>query len=246
MQTSVVIVEDEPAARERLIRMLSRHFPQLEIVATADSVPQAVAAIRLYVPQLVFLDIEIKMGSGFDVLMQLKDTVFDVIFLTAFDAYAVDAFRHNAVDYLLKPLKKELLIESIDRHLARRQQGTPVLSSEILSRLSKSQAAVRIGIANHEGIDFLDMSDILYAEASGSYTKLAMKSGNPILVTKRLKEIEEKLSPDHFLRIHHSYIVNLRSVKKYLRGRGGCIVLNNGETLPISMGRKDEFLKRMG
>jgi two-component system LytT family response regulator len=245
MQTKVVIVEDEFAARERVIQLLARHFPQLEIVAAVDSVPAAVTAIRTHLPQLVFLDIEIKMGSGFDVLRQLEDLAFDMVFLTAFDNYAVDGFRYNAVDYLLKPLQKELLIEAVSRYFARRQEHAPFLSSNTAGRGSEPQASSRISIATQEGLDFLPMSDILYAEASGSYTKLIMQSGSPVLVTKRISEMEEKLGAEYFLRIHNSYIVNLRYVKKYLRGRGGSLVMFNGDTLPVSLSRKDEFLKRM-
>ena len=240
----VIIVEDEIVSQEYLSDLLVRYFPKVSILAIVDSVSTAVVAIRDLNPDIVFLDIEIKMGSGFDVLAALPEINADIIFTTAFSEFAIDAFKHHAIDYLLKPLKDEQVIKSINHCISKQNKR---LEKEPISTLSQqfrqpSFPGQRIGIHTLEGIDFIEADNIIFAEAKGNYVELNLRKESKMTTTRKLKEMEEYL-PSYFFRIHHSYIVNLHCITKYFRGRGGHIVLTNGISLPVSSARKDDFLK---
>lgn len=241
----VIIVEDEFSCREFLKNTLKQHFIQLDIIAEPDNVPDAVTAIREHEPDIVYIDVEIKLGTGLDVLAQLKDKSFVVIFTTAFDKFAIEAFRHQAIDYLLKPIQRSQIIETTRRAI---QQIETVRNSrnidQILQRLQLPDTQnIKLSIYTLKGIEFEDIEDIIYAEAKGNYTEFFLRSGKKVTSSRRIGEIEEGLPVKTFFRIHHSYIVNLQYVIKYHKGRGGYIILQNGQSLPVSQNRKDEFLK---
>jgi two-component system LytT family response regulator len=244
----VVIVEDEIASQEYLSEILRKAFPNLEIASIVDNVTDAIEAIRAHEPDILYLDIEIKLGTGFDVLSQLASRPFEVIFTTAFNTFALEAFRYHAIDYLLKPLSATHIIEATERCIKRFKKDRDNVSLDklieqlSLPRLQKS----KLGIHTLEGIEFVDVSDIVYGEAKGNYTELWMKNGTRITTSRKLKEIEEHLPEQQFFRIHHSYIVNLQFTKKYHKGRGGYIVLHDGKSLPVSSAKKDDFLNWLG
>jgi two-component system LytT family response regulator len=244
----VIIVEDEVASQEYLSNILLTNFPQLEIVALADNVPDAVSAIDMHQPGIVFLDVEIKLGTGFDVLAQLPKRSFEVVFTTAFNTFALEAFRFHAIDYLLKPLNVSEVIEATERSMLRAKQGSDnTLLDKLLEQLNHPVVQkTKLGIHTLDGIEFVEVPDIVYGEANGNYTDLWMKNGTKITTSRKLKDMEESLPRQMFFRIHHSFIVNLQYVKKYHKGRGGYLVLHDGQSLPVSSAKKDDFIAWLG
>jgi two-component system LytT family response regulator len=244
---TVVIVEDEKASQDYLFRFLQTHFPQIQVVAIADSLVTATEALKRLQPDLVFLDVEIKMGTSFDVLAAVPDLKAEIIFTTAFNTFAIDAFRHHAFDYLLKPLEDKSMIDSVQRCLVRlNQQSASNQIVQLLQTLQSPTIPKRLGVQTLEGIEFVDADDILFAEAKGNYTELRLADGSKLVTSRKLKEVEQALPVTAFFRIHHSYVVNTRYIKKYLRGRGGSVLLTNEMSLPVSVARKDDFLKWLG
>ena len=244
----VIIIEDEQASQDYLRHILNTHFPEIEIVALADNVPEAIEVIRKHSPDIVFMDVEIKLGTGFDVLARVGHRTFEVVFITAYNTFAVDAFRHHAIDYLLKPVSAAYMAEAIE--LCRQRLGNKQRTDQIDKLLRQLQVQPaqksKIGIHTIEGIEMLDVADIVYGEAKGNYTDLWLKGGAKVTTSKKLKEMEEVLTLHQFFRIHHSYIVNMQYVSKYHKGRGGYLVLQNGLSLPVSSSRKDDFLNWLG
>jgi two-component system LytT family response regulator len=243
----IVIVEDEQASQAYLQSMLQKHFPDMEIAAITDSVPESVAQIKKHHPQVVFIDVEIKMGNGFDVLEQVKGQSFEVIFTTAFNTFAVEAFRYHAIDYLLKPLDEMHFVEAVGRcvqRLGNQNHGDQI--GKLLEQLQPTMQKVKLSVPTLDGIEFIPFSDIVYCEAQGNYTDFRLKTGLKITASRKLKDMEESLPQHLFFRIHHSYVVNLQYVKKYQRGRGGYVVLQDGTSIPVSSARKDEFLEWLG
>ena len=242
---TAIIIEDEFTSQQYLQQLLSKEFPQIRILAIVDNVPEAVNALQQLEPDLIFIDIEIKLGTGFDVLARLEKITFDIIFTTAFNQFAIDAFKYHAVDYLLKPLDKKRTIETITHSIAnietrkKYQQINSLLQYVQSTQIHKHS----IGIHTMDGIEFIELNDILFLEAKGNYTELNMRSGVKIITSKKLKDMEQVLPEPLFFRIHHSYIVNSKYIKKYNRGRGGYITLTNESSLPVSAARRDAFLK---
>jgi len=245
----VILIEDEKASQAYLHTLLQQQFPQMDIVAIADNVPDAVAAIGLHGPDIVFLDVEIKLGSGFDVLAQTKEYSFEVVFTTAFSNFAIEAFRYHALDYLVKPLNDEAVIETTKRCIEKRKamNGSRQVT-ELLSYLQQHAATqkTKLSIPTIDGIEFVDVADVVYGEAKGNYTDLCLKNGSRIMASRKLKAMEAFLPLQSFFRIHHSYIVNLQYVTRYHKGRGGYLVLQSGMALPVSSARKDAFLQWLG
>ncbi|XZF14236.1 LytR/AlgR family response regulator transcription factor [Chitinophagaceae bacterium MMS25-I14] len=243
-----IIVEDEITSQQYLIEILEYNFPDIEILAIADNVPEAVEEIIRLRPDIIFMDVNIKKGTGFDVLARLPEITAEIIFTTAFNQFAIDAFRYHAVDYLLKPLIDKQVIEAVKLCRSRIEQQTR--NQQIISLLRElkqpGMPQPKIGIPTADGINFFEFNDIVFAEAKGSYTELRLKNGTKITTSKKLKEIEESLTQPVFFRIHNSYVVNIGYIKKYLKGRGGYVVLTDDTSLPVSSTRKDEFLKQFG
>lgn len=240
-----IIIEDEQASQKYLLNILGQHFPALEIVTVADNVPEAVAAIKQYMPDFVYLDVEIKLGTGFDVLEQTRGLCYETIFTTAFNTFALEAFRYHAVDYLLKPLNDTQIIETTERCVARISNNKKDKRlDELLQYLQRPalEQKPKLGVPTVEGIEFIVVQDIVYGEAKGNYTNLWLQNGTRVTVSRKLKEMEQTLPVHLFFRIHHSYIVNLQYVTKYHKGRGGYLVLYNDISLPVSSVKRDEFL----
>lgn len=243
-QINAIVVEDEKQSQEHLLGLLNRFFPELTIIAAADNVASAVASIERYEPQVVFMDISIKNGTGFDVLNQVRTQMPHVIFTTAFDQYAIDAFRYSAVDYLLKPIQSEKLVAAVTRCLKKIEASQLNLEmTTLLNYLKRSEQEYRIPVSTMYGFEFIDAAEILFIEAEGNYSKMKLVSGRSIVLSKKIKEQEEQLPKPMFVRIHNSYIVNVQHVKKYRKGRGGEVTLDDNSSLPVAPGRKEAFLK---
>ena len=240
-----VVVEDEVYSRTMLLQLLREHCKQINVVSAADSVETGLAAIAEQKPQLVFLDIELQSETSFEILEKLREINFELIFTTAFDHYALKAIKFCAIDYLLKPIDlTELLIAvaKVEKKLNHEylNRNLEVLINNLRSG---SQETHRIALPTLEGLLFISVSDIIYCESEGPYTRFFLKQFNKIVTSKHLKEYEELLGGYNFFRIHKSYLVNLQEIRKYVRGDGGQLIMSNGAALTVSKQRKEDFLQ---
>jgi two-component system LytT family response regulator len=239
----VVLVDDKPLNIEILHAFLTQYCPAVNIIGSALTIEDAYNLIKQKKPALVFLDIELTDGTGFDLLKRFKNVDFEVIFTTAYNQYAIQAFRENAVDYLLKPVDIELLQDAVEKAQKRINLKSTNERIEALLNSSVSQADTKISVPTQEGFIFIPVNDIWYCEASGSYSYLHMKSNKKILISLRLKECEGILPAAIFFRVHNSYLVNTQYIRQYIKGRGGFLVMENGEKIEVAVSRKDEFLR---
>ncbi|MFK8162044.1 MAG: LytR/AlgR family response regulator transcription factor [Lewinella sp.] len=243
-ELTAIIIDDEPSAVRSLQHLLSRYCPEVNVVATTTDPQQAVELITTHQPQLLFLDIQMPHLDGFQLLEQLNESTFHVIFTTAHEDYAMQAIKAEALDYLLKPIGREDLRAAIDKALRaiNEQHGQSVRISQLLRRIEADSKPNRISLPTGEGLEFVDVSTIRYGESDGSYTRLHFTDAPMLLISKPIGFLEDKLDGGTFFRIHHSYLVNINQVKRYLRGRGGQIVLKDGTVLPVSSRKKSDFL----
>ena len=239
-----VVIEDEEHSRRMLLAMLQEHCRQINVVAEADSVETGLAAIAELKPQLVFLDIELKSTTSFEILEQLPEINFELVFTTGFDHYALKAIKFCAIDYLLKPIDLNELRVAVAKAEKRLNREYLNKNLEVLvnNLKSSSQNNHKIALSTLEGLLFVNVSDIIYCESSGPYTKFILKQADRIVTSRHLKEYENMLSGYEFFRIHKSYLVNLREIKKYVRGEGGQLIMSNGDALSVSKQRKEDFL----
>lgn len=247
MKCKALIVEDEILSREFLSNMVREHCPQLELAGAASNVDEAVQMIESLSPQLVFLDIEMQTGTGFDVLQRASGHKFHVIFTTAFDHYAIRAIKFSAVDYLLKPIAYDELQQAVAKAL--RQMETPE-DDDRLDLLLKNIARPAgedfcISLSTSEGVDFVPLSTIIRLEAKGPYTIFFMKDGRQIMVSRNLKEYENTLQEYGFFRIHNSNIINLKDVKRWVKTDGGYAIMSDGAMVAISPKKKEDFMMLM-
>ncbi len=241
-----LIIDDEKHCREGLFIMLSKYCPEVEVVAQCSSTTAAIQAIVKFQPHLIFLDIEMPGMNGFELLENCKGYDFKVIFTTAYNEYAIQAIRHSALDYLLKPVDKTELVQAVTKAKAAQQPSTSERIARLLESIESRKATERIALTTFDGMIVIEIRDILYCESENNYTRFHLVSGKVILVSKTLKKVEELLSNESdFLRIHHSFIINIRYVERYLKGDGGEICLTNGKSLPVSRTKKQEFLSRL-
>lgn len=243
-----IIIDDEASAVNVLRLLLKKKYrDEVEIVATSSDPLHAKELIELYSPDLVFMDIEMPGMTGIDVVRSLNKPNFYLVFVTAYDAYAVEAFELSAVDYLLKPLgleKVERVIEKVKAN-GKHKEGQLQTQLEKLEKLLSSQTdgtEQKIAIATLEKIIFVNVSDIIFCEANGAYSVVYMKDGKKLTASKSLGDFENQLNRYNFFRIHHSILVNLNKIKEFLRNDGGMVVMENGQKLEVSQRRRKDFL----
>ncbi|GGA82766.1 LytR/AlgR family response regulator transcription factor [Puia dinghuensis] len=246
MPINTVIIEDEEKSLCVLKDFIDRLAPDLQVCGTAGHIDDAVGLILSTAPHLVFLDICIADGLGFDVLKRVPQGNFELICITAYDDYAIDAFQHAAVDYLLKPLGIQPFKDAVARVRKRVEEKVHYKAVEALLRNQGQQNSQdqKIGIPTINGCDFIDMKDILWCKSDGHYTTFYLIDKSRIMSTRNLGAYEEMLSHNNFFRIHHSAIINMRWIKTYIKGKGGYVVLTDGTELEISQRRKGEFLEK--
>lgn len=238
-----IIIEDEYRLREALSIMLEMvSGDTIQIVGYAESVPEAVKMVDRLKPDLVFMDIMLKDGTGFDVLQQISFHSFHLIFTTAFEQHAINAFKYSAVDYLLKPIDPQELKTAIDRiaileeRVLEKQQIT-----ELQTNLSKTPD--RLVLPTQEAMYVVKLNQILRCETSGSYTTFFLTDGRKIMVSKPLKNYEDILLPPMFFRVHQSHLINVNAILSY--SREGMVHMNDKSVVPISRGKKEQFFKLM-
>ena len=243
-----IIIDDEPSAVEVIKLMLQKKCPaDVQVVATSNSPMEGKKLIDLLQPDLVFLDIEMPGLSGIELANQINLPNTKVIFITAYDAYAINAFKVNAIDYLLKPVDGAELVQAIHK-VKKDMTNSDTISLTQLKNLQqllgngREPQPGRIGIGMADKIQFVEVEDILYCQANGAYTTVFIKDNTKLVASKSLGEFQQQLEQAGFFRIHHSFLINLNLVKEYQRNDGGYVVMNNDAKLEVSQRKRKEFL----
>ena len=241
-----ILIDDEQESLEALRFDLEEYCPQVEILAMCSDPFEAVEQIKRCNPDLIFLDIEMPGLNGFDLLDRLNQYEFDVIFVTAYDEFAIRAIKVSAMDYLLKPIDEDELMDAV--HKVEEKQNR-YLSKEhveiLLTNIREEDGRfAKLAIPSNEGLDFILIDNILYCEADGNYT-IVHTAKERFVITKTLKQIEHLLQNGQFFRTHQSYLVNLNHIRKYMRGSGGEIILSNGSNVQVARARKEALMKRI-
>ena len=244
---SVVIVEDERHSRETLKSLLVEFCTDVEIAGMAGSVEEAREVITKVHPDLVFLDIELQTGTGFDVLNSLSDLHFGVVFTTAFEHFAIKAIKFSSLDYLLKPIDIIELQQAVEKAKEKKDDALKQKKLEVLlNNIKASPGGERkICLATLNSIEFININEVLYCEADGSYTNFYLKNGDKLLVSKNLKEYENMLTDYNFMRVHNSFLINLAEVKSLVKSEGGYILMNNNSQISISPKKREMFMSKM-
>lgn len=242
-----IIVDDELKSRESLKILLEDFCKNVEVAALCQNVEEGIEAISIHKPDVVFLDIQMQRETGFDLLAKIKNIEFEVIFTTAYSEYAIKAFKFSAIDYLLKPID----IEELKRALGKVERKMNGSFSQRLEQLIQNLKPAtpqnfKLALPTSDGLVFIKIDDILYCEASSNYTEIYCADGKKYIVSRTLKEYEDILTDHNFFRIHNSHLINLACIKKYVRGDGGYVVMNNDVSLDVSKRKKEAFLSRMG
>lgn len=246
----VFIVDDERPSIETLQWKLNHYCPEVEILATYDNPIEAVEALKQNPPDLLFLDIEMPLLNGFDILEELGSSIsFDVIFTTAYDNFGIKAIKFSALDYLLKPVQNKELQAAVAKYQGKRQHSVPAPQIEALLNnveAEKQGKTYKIALATKESIEFVAPSEITACASDSNYTTVLLMDGRKLLISKTLKEFEEMLLPFNFFRPHNSHLVNLEQVRKYMRNDGGYLILKNQMKIPVSKTRKERLLQLLG
>jgi two-component system LytT family response regulator len=244
-----VILDDETGSIDTLKWKLENYCSGIEVIASFDNPAEAVKFLKATPPDLLFLDIEMPMLTGFDVLEELgREVPFDIIFTTAYDNFGIQAVKFSALDYLLKPVQNKELKEAIEKYSRKARHQVPGEQIDVLLgnvQAEKKGKRGRIGLASKESIEFVDPHDIIVCEANSNYTNIYLAEGRKRVISKTLKEFEDMLVPYDFFRPHNSYLVNLNRVREFVRGDGGFLLMENKMKIPISKNRREELLNRL-
>jgi two-component system LytT family response regulator len=242
-----VLIDDEIDSIKVLHKLLTTFCPQVSIVGAASGVETAKQVILESRPDLLLLDIEMVQGNAFDLLNQLQPLDFRVIFVTAFDNYAIRAFKYSAIDYLLKPVDADDLRNAISRVQDRPiQQDLAQQVRVMLENAGKLQLSQqKMAIPTLTGLIFVPVHDILRFEASGNYTTIHLCNGERVMATKTIKEYEDVLPENVFCRIHNSHIISLSRIREYQKGRGGTVIMEDGSIIEVASRRREEFMRKL-
>jgi two-component system LytT family response regulator len=244
----ILIVDDEPNARENLRILLERYIPGVTVAAVAGSVREGLLEVQKHQPDLVFLDIEMPHENGFTFLEKVPGINFEVIFVTAYDHYAVKAFKFSAVDYLLKPVDVDELQQAVSKVIAKKEQAGKTnvpLKTLVENKNLLNTADKKIVLSLADQFLFVELKDIIRLEAEDYYTWFYIRNRDRVLICKNLGEYEELLSEDDFFRVHKSHLINLNHIQKVLKGDGGLVVMSDNSQVPISKVKKNEFLRKI-
>jgi two-component system LytT family response regulator len=243
MMMKAVIIDDEEDSRKILANYLAKYCVDIEVCSFGESVATGIKAIQKYNPDVVFLDIEMPYGNGFDLLDTIKEITFETVFVTAFDHYAIQALNQSAAYYLLKPISIDELINAVNKIRNERSKPNYTRHSNVLLDNIRTPVNQKIMLPTMEGFEIVTINTILYCEAADNFTKFYLDSGvNPLLICKTLKYFEEILKEHRFLRIHRSYLINPDYVIRYTKGKGGSITMKNSKELEVSTEKKQQFL----
>ncbi|MEO6549695.1 MAG: LytTR family transcriptional regulator DNA-binding domain-containing protein [Ferruginibacter sp.] len=243
MTLKTIIIDDEPDSIGLLQLQLAANCPQVEIIAVYNSSVKAKNEIEALQPDLLFLDIEMPVINGFELLEKIIHLDFSVVFITAYNQHALKAFRFNALDYLVKPIEVNDLIEAVKKAEKKIKPTSNQLS--LLQRQMRGEIASKIAIPGQNGVSFIELNEIVFVEASNNYSKLVLSDKRIFTVSKTLKDVQDVLEESHFLRVHRQYIINLNHVKLFNRN-DSILVMDNGEQLPIARNQKERLVEKYG
>jgi two-component system LytT family response regulator len=240
-----IIIEDEKMSRETLYRLLEKYCPTVEVVAEADGYRKGMEEIRKHHPDVIFLDIQMPDGSGFRLLEELEKIDFEIIFTTAFDQFAIKAIKYSALDYLLKPIIPQDLMEAIQRVEKKKAENIRMKNMAVIPDGMKMQEerSHKIVLSTSEMLHVISVDDIIRCESDNYYTYFYFVDGRKLLVSKTLKENEELLSQYNFIRPHKSHLVNVKYIKSYIRQDGGYILMVDNTRIPVSRRKKDKIME---
>lgn len=240
-----ILIDDEQDCVNLLARELTLHCPQIEIIGQTTSSPEGLRLIQQQQPDLVFLDIEMPRLNGFQLLEKVGELFFQLVFVTAYNEYAVKAFRYSALDYLLKPIDVEELKAAVSK--ATRQQRIDGRQVAMLQRqLQERQLADKIAVPYQNGIVFLALKDILYCEADNNYTRVIATQNRHFLLTRTLREVQHFLEERNFMRVHRQFLINLDQIKMFMKGEGQYLIMNNEVSIPVARQQKEKLIQRFG
>jgi len=243
---TATIVDDEPYSCEALVTLLERYCPDIKVLDICYSAVSALKSVNEQKPQILFLDIEMPHMNGFELLEKLPEIDFELIFTTSYDQYAIKAIRFSALDYLLKPIDWEELKKAVQKAINSTKHPLPQQIEVLLQKLNHPTIAVnKIAIPTMEGLQMVLVETIMNCESDRNYTTLFLKNKQKIIASRSLKEIEEMLEDYSFARVHHSHLVNLNEVEKYIKGEGGYLLMSDGRTVDVSRSRKEILLKKL-
>ncbi len=241
-QFNCIILDDEERNVKLLRKILEINCPHLNVVAAETDAKKGISLVKELQPQILFLDVEMPHLNGFETLKVLEPINFEVIFVTAYGKYAVEAFEHHAAGYVTKPVNTEKLVAAVNAAGQRIEQKN--INKNLFSLLESNSRPNKIPLSTSNGLVFVKISDIMYCESSGNYTNFYISDGKVILVSRQLGEYEKLLPETDFIRIHDKYVIQLSFIKEYIKGSGGEVVLENGKELPVAARRKEDFLAR--
>lgn len=245
--TTAILIDDDQHLREGLKALLARYTNDIHIIGEADSVKTGILAIEKHKPQVVFLDIHLGDGTGFDILERLKSTngkiASHIVFITAHEKYAVKAFKFSALDFILKPIDPEELQETIAKIKAISSSTKSFDHIDLLLEniRKKVDNFKRIALSTSDGIHLFEVADIIRLEAKGNYTEFFIRNHKPVLISKTLKEYEELLSEQGFERIHQSHLINLSFLKSYIKTDGGYVIMADNANIPIAQSKREKL-----
>ncbi len=241
-----IIIDDEKSGAEVLQLLLQQNCPSVQIEAIENSAETGIKSILELKPDLVFLDIEMPSATGFDVINATKEGKYEVVFTTAYEHYAIKAFKTKAVDYLLKPIDIDELKSAVERVEERLKDNGMVSVKDVADLLNNTfNKSKKISIPSQEGLLFIDASDIIRLEAESNYTHVYLQDKRKITASKTLKYFEELLQNYNFCRVHSTHIINLDRIERYIKGDGGFVVLNDEITIPVSRAYKMDLIGKI-
>ncbi|MFT5848415.1 MAG: two-component system LytT family response regulator [Psychroserpens sp.] len=240
MKLKSIIVEDEETSRKILRNYLNKYCPNVEVLGEAANVEEALVLIRNTELDLVFLDVEMPYGNAFDLLDKVGDVNFETVFVTAYNHYAIDALNAHASYYLMKPISIDELIKAVDYVTEIRTKEDALQDQVLVPKINTVHG--KITIPQQSGFEVLQTSEIMYCKADDNYTEIYLSNNKKKLVSKTLKYFEDALTESGFARVHKSYLVNVNEVTKYIKGKGGSVVLSNGKEITVSASKKSDLL----
>lgn len=240
-----LIIDDEKHCSESLHIMLEQFAPEVQVVGETNDPFQGLGMITAHKPDVVFLDIEMPHLSGFEMLKKLDKIEFEIVFTTAYDEFAIQAFKVNALDYLLKPIGKEDLLHAVEKAKVRRGEQHPNFGvNALLNGMGEKAAGGKISLPTMEGLEFVEANEIIRCESDSNYSYIIFKD-RKLTISKTLKEVQTQLEPFNFYRIHNSHLINLNHIQRYQRGAGGMVIMDNGDHVQVSRSKKADFLGKI-
>ncbi|MCO5259450.1 MAG: LytTR family DNA-binding domain-containing protein [Crocinitomicaceae bacterium] len=243
MKKKALVIDDENRTRDLIAKMINSFGLDIEAISEGESAKSAIKAIENHEPDIVFLDIQMPDGSGFDVLKALPNKSFEVVFITAHEEFAIKAIKFSALDYILKPVDADELLQVVERALEKMSEKHDERQFDALQNNISPQQKRKLVLKTLESVHIVELDQIIRLESDRNYTSFYLNDGRVILVSKTLKEYDDLLTGYNFIRVQQSHLINLEYVDRYNKGNGGCVVMKDGAEVPLSPARREIFFK---